>query len=38
MLRQGNYNEFSLAYIARPCLKEEKVTKENISLSPPHFS
>lgn len=38
MLRQGNSNEFNLAYIVRPYLKEENVTKENISLSPPHFS
>lgn len=34
MLRQGDYNEFSLGYIVRSCLEEEKVIKENRSLSP----
>lgn len=37
-LRQGDYNEFSLGYIVRPCLEEEKVIKENSFLSPPRLS
>lgn len=38
MLRQGDYNEFSLGYIVRPSFKEEKIIKGNSFLTPPHLS